>query len=430
MSTESLLSPPRVGADPDRARAWVEVDLEALVHNARTVARLTGTGLLPMVKADAYGLGVVPVVRALGLLDPVGWGVATVSEGIEVREAGGAGPVQVFAPVTPSELRRGLASNLRMTLPTLEALRALPLEVEGEVEVEVDTGMGRAGFAWEAPQGWIDPLFEALAQRPGLRWTGVFTHLHSSDDPDLLRARASAETQLARFDEVVEALLQRSGEVPGGPSKEGFRVHVANSGAALRLAHHLRGFDAVRPGIALYGGSIGMPYGLRPVASVRARLVRVVEVPPGTTAGYSSTYTARDREWWGTLAIGYGDGLPRSLSNRGRALLHGRKVGIIGRISMDMTVVNLSELVREEGAAPEPGAVATLLGTDPFAQEAGRPAETLGVEEVARQAGTIDYEILVGWTSRLPRVYREVRGGNPGDPGAGVHPVGEGRENG
>lgn len=407
MSTESLLSPPPAGTDVDQARAWVEVDLEALAHNARTLARLSGAGLIPMVKADAYGLGVAPVVRTLAPLNPIGWGVATVSEGIEVRRAGGRGPIQVFAPVTPSELERGLTSGLRMTLPTLEALRALPLEVEGEVEVEVDTGMGRAGFFWENPRAWSVALFAELARRPGLRWTGVFTHLHSSDDPDLLQARASVQDQLDRFDGVVEGLLQQSGGTPGGPSEEGFQVHVANSGAALRLPHHLQGFDAVRPGIALYGGAIGMPYGLRPVVSVRARLVRVVEVPPGTTAGYASTYTAREREWWGTLAIGYGDGLPRALSNRGHALLQGRRVPIVGRISMDMTVVDLSELVRDEGTVPEPGAIATLLGSDPSARDDGHPAESLGLDEVARQAGTNDYEILVGWTARLPRVCRE-----------------------
>jgi alanine racemase len=424
--------PRPVGETPETSRAWLEVDLAALQHNARAIARLSGLPIIPMIKADAYGLGISPVVRALQPLRPAGWGVATVAEGVAARDAGAEGPIQVFSPVTVQDLARGLQAGLRMTVPCAEALEALPTGAEGEVEVEIDTGMGRAGLPWDGQDQWMQRLLVALGERPALRWTGIFTHLHSADDPEILVARASVDEQLTRFEGVLEAVHRASGgsdavsaqpsperalsrgrgPVHGGPGSAGFRIHVANSAAALRLGSRLRRFDAVRPGIGLYGGAMGAPMGLKPVASVRARVVRVARVEAGSTAGYAATYTAQGRETWGTLAIGYGDGLPRSLSNRGAALVHGERVPIVGRISMDMTVVDMS-MIHERGEGEvRPGDVATLLGGEPFGGEVTAPSDDTGVappvitlEELARKAGTIDYEILTGWTGRLPRIY-------------------------
>ena len=165
-------------------------------------------------------------------------------------------------------------------------------------------------------------------------------------------------------------------------------IHCANSAGSLRLASSTA--NAVRPGIYLYGGDIGDPANPpQPVASVRARVVLVRDVPPGTTLGYGATYTARGNERWAAVGIGYGDGLPRVLGNRGWAIAGGRRVPIVGRISMDTTVVRISGDLSV-------GDIVTFVGRDGGVE--------LSLEEVAESAGTIGYEILTGLSPRLPRV--------------------------
>jgi alanine racemase len=212
-----------------------------------------------------------------------------------------------------------------------------------------------------------------------LEWEGCFTHFHSADEPE----PEPTEAQQRLFLRALEQL-------PPGPARR--VLHSTNSAGAVR--HGGFGGDVVRPGIFLYGGSAGPGAVPEPVASLRARIALVREVEPGTTCGYGATYTASGRERWGTLSIGYGDGLPRRLSPAGgEALVRGHRVPIIGRISMDVTVVNLTRL-------PEPveaGEVATLIGED--------GGDRITVDEVAARVGTISYEILTGLGSRLPRVY-------------------------
>jgi len=356
-------------------------------------------GVIPMVKADGYGLGVEGVVGTLRDERPLRWGVATVEEGIQLRGLGVTEPVQVFSPVAPAECPRALSVGLRLSLSDMDFLSALTPEVpegtgdsgprrpEGQFDVEVDTGMGRSGLAAGNVDEWA-PAILKVSEESGLEWVGVFTHLHSADDLDVGAAKDSVQEQIRRFGLVLEYLdtmCRSAGRPP-------FERHVANSAGALRFPGEVGMFDAVRPGIALYGGSAGVEGGLADVVAVRARVVRVAEVPAGTTVGYASTYTARQPERWATLGIGYGDGLPRALSNRGSAIVAGRKVPIIGRISMDMTVVDVTGLEHVTC-----GDVATLVGTE--------EAVRISLGDVADEARTIDYEILTGWTSRLPRVW-------------------------
>jgi alanine racemase len=217
-----------------------------------------------------------------------------------------------------------------------------------------------------------------------LEWEGCFTHFHSADEPVL----ASAEVQHERFRAALELLPEGAGRL----------LHSSNSAASVRRAGYAG--DVVRPGIFIYGGEAGP--GVRPeaVAALRARLGLVRRVPPGTTVGYGATYTSAREERWGTLAIGYGDGLPRRLATAGgEALVHGHRVPIIGRISMDMTVVDLTGVPGEVRA----GDVATLIGRD--------GDEEIRVDEVASRCGTISYEILTGLGLRLPRTYRGAAAG-------------------
>jgi alanine racemase len=367
----------------------VEIRLDRLRQNALSALRATGSraGLLPMVKADAYGLGLARVVRALQDVPaqggPWGFGVATVAEGEALRRCGWAGRVLVTAPAAPGELRRAGEANLTLSLSSIETLRgwaevARSLGRELGFHAEVDTGMGRAGFPWQQAQLWGAEVARTAAD--GLRWEGCFTHFHSADEPDL----APTEEQWERFEHALAALPE---------SAEPRVVHSANSAATLRRGGF--GCSLVRPGIFLYGGMAGPGAAPAPVVAVRARLVLVREVDAGSTVGYGATYRAAGRQRWGTVAIGYGDGIPRALAGGGgEVLVRGHAVPIIGRISMDMTTVDLSGV-----PDAEPGDVVTFIGSDSGLE--------ITLDEVAHRCGTISYEILTGLTQRLPRVYLE-----------------------
>lgn len=399
--------PPTHRTTRDRTRAWVEVDLAAIRRNLDRVREVAGphAKLVAMVKADGYGLGVERVLRAIAPARPFGYGVATLDEGLELLRLGVREPVMVYSPLPPDSLAQAATSGLIPTvsdLPALTVLRQLvppaapatapaapppaapapaattppaapPAAPAIPFQVEIDTGMGRAGFPLsEAASWWPEVL---AATRAGLRLFGLFTHLHSADQSDLGSARA----QVAALDGFVR---DAHGIAPDT------LIHCANSAGSLRLASSAA--NAVRPGIYLYGGDVGDPANPpQAVASVRARVVLVRDVPPGTTLGYGATYTARDNERWAAVGIGYGDGLPRVLGNRGWAIAGGRRVPIVGRISMDTTVVRVTGDLSV-------GDIVTFVGRDGGVE--------LSLEEVAESAGTIGYEILTGLSPRLPRL--------------------------
>ena len=399
-----------------RARAWVEVDLDALRANFLRLRERAGPrhGVLPVVKADGYGLGLGRVTAALAGLGAWGFGVATAEEGAALRRLGFSGRILVVAPLPPGA--EGLVLGERLTptisdLATLERLAASdPTPEPLSFHVDVDTGMGRSGFADGEAADWA-PRVAALA-RDGLRWTGISSHFHSADTADPGPARA----QWLRFQESLAAVraaipAEHAGAVgpvgrsPGsGPF--GLLVHVASGVASLRWPEYSA--DLVRPGFTLYGGwppilggeaaEVPRP---EPVAALRARVARVRRVAAGATVGYGATHVAgAGGARWATVALGYADGLPRRLGNRGRFLVHGRSAPIVGRVSMDLTVVDVSGIPRVE-----PGDVATALGRD--------GEESISLAEVAGHAGTIGYEILTGLGARLPRV--DVTRGRPAD---------------
>lgn len=368
-----------------RTRAWVEVRLDALRANYATIRRRAGaaTAIMPMVKADGYGVGAERVVRTFEPESPWGYGVATAAEGEALRALGVTRPVLVAGPLPAEDVDRAAGARLTASISSVAALDAWSAAAERlgdgplDFHVDVDTGMGRTGFDWRETGEWADAVRARL--RGPVRWTGIFTHFHSADVAD----RRPTAAQWERFR---DALVQ----LP--VSREDLLVHAANSAAVLRWPEYAG--DAVRPGIFLYGSnpapSVAEMPTPEPVVAVRARLVLVREVPPGSTVGYGGTYVSTGYERWGTLAIGYGDGLPRSLGNRGAALVRGRSVPLVGRVSMDMVTVRLGDVPAEVGD------VATLIGED-----GGR---RITVDEVAGQADTIGYEILTGLTGRLKRI--------------------------
>lgn len=349
--------------EPAPQRAWVDVDLTAMVRNARTIANRSRTRLLPMVKANGYGLGAVRVSRALETVDPWGFGVATVAEGIELRAAGIARPIVIFSPVVPAGLAACAEHDLRPSLGDVASLAAW-VPSGKPFHLEIDTGMARAGLRWNDGAALADAA-RLLATATG--WEGVFTHFHSSDsDP------AATQAQWERFELVLSAL----------PSRPPL-VHAANSAAALAGTRYAA--DLVRPGIFLYGGASG-GMAPEPVARLCAHVIATRQLQAGDSVSYGATWIAPGAVPAATLGIGYADGVPRSLSNHGAVELRARRCPILGRVTMDMTTVESDAAV---------GEMATVFGG----------IVTLDQQAVA--AGTISYELL---TSLSPRVERRYSG--------------------
>lgn len=348
------------------ARGWVEIDLGAIRRNGDALANRSGVPLLPMVKADAYGLGAIPVVRALEPLDPWGFGVATVVEGVELRQAGVERPIIVFTPLLADELDAAREARLRPLLSREQEIvrwgETLPWHLG------VDTGMGRAGARWD-DVARLKHLLQTHVPE------GACTHFHSAELDD-----GSMEIQEKRFDQALASLGSR-------PSV----LHVENGAAAARRGRSR--WSVIRPGVFLYGVGSG-PSALvdpEPVVSMRARVVDIRVMRGGESVSYDATWRADGTRTIATLPIGYADGVRRALSNRGSALVHGRRVPIAGVVTMDMTMLDVT------GVPCELGDVATLAGTD--------GGDEITIVEMAGAGGLSPYEVLTGLRPRLDRVY-------------------------
>lgn len=348
-------------------RAWVEIDLGALCRNGAAVAARAGVPLLPMVKADGYGLGGLRAALALESLQPWGYGVATVTEGDELRRGGITRPIVVFTPILRTEidaLRRG---DLTPALGDPAVIESWA-RTGRPWHLQVDTGMSRAGMRWDLVGEHRDLLRRARPE-------GVFTHFHSAELDD-----ASRDLQEERFAQALAALPERPA-----------LVHAENGPAVERRAPSK--WSICRPGIFLYGvaGFDGGPIAPEPVVSVRARIVEVRTIADGETVSYDATWRADGTRRIATVPVGYADGYRRNLSNRGFALLAGRRVPVAGRVTMDMTMFD----VTDTDAAL--GDIVTLLG------RAG--GDVITVAEMAAAADLSAYEILTGLRLRLPRRY-------------------------
>ncbi len=344
-------------------RGWVAVDLANLLANARAVRDAAGgAALLPVVKADAYGLGAIPVVRALESLDPWGFAVVSFDEAVSLREAGVRRPVLVFTPARPNLRSAYRDHELRAVLDDAETAAGW----DGPFHLEIDTGMGRCGVRWddEGLDAWKSPHLE-----------GAFTHFHSADV-----GGASVELQWRRFAAAVSRLPQR-------PTL----LHAANSAAVWRLRERL---NLVRPGIFLYGGQhapdLPPP---RPVISVRAPVVSLRRLHAGETVSYGATWAAARETVIGTIGIGYADGVPRLVESRAHVLLGGQRRPMVGRITMDFVMVDLGP----DGAGVRVGELATIVGRDGNA--------TISIDEFASWAQTISYESLIRFGTRMRREY-------------------------
>lgn len=347
------------------ARAWADIDLGALVANARTVLSVSGSRLLPMVKANGYGIGAAEATRALEAVDPWGYGVVAVEEGVALRRSGIRRPIIVFGPVTDEGAGVCVKDDLRPVIGDLGALQRWLARGDRPFHVEIDTGMGRLGFQWRDRE-LIGEAGRLLSHAKG--WEGVFTHFHSADsDP------GSVGTQWDRLNAVV-------GSLPRRPAM----VHAANSAAALQGPRFAG--DLVRPGIFLYGGAAG-PRTPETVVRLRAPVVATRRVAPGDTVSYGATWRAARPTTVVTIAAGYADGVPRSLGGKGSVEIEGAVHPIAGRVTMDFTMVDVGD------TEPPIGTTATFFG------------DAISLDAQAAAAGTISYELLTGLGPRVPRLY-------------------------
>lgn len=350
---------------PETQRAWVDVDLDALIRNAQSYRGRVGVPLLPMIKADGYGLGALAVARTLVEVGVWGFGVATVDEARALHLSGVVAPIVVFTPLAPPQVPLHEAVAARPTIGDLEGLKAWLDAGDSPFHLEIDTGMRRSGVPWN-DRDQLAAFRLRLAEAPG--WEGVFTHFHSAATDD----QATAE-QWRRLHEALEALGRRPA-----------MLHAANSAAGAYGATYAG--DLARPGIHLYGGHLE---GLDavPVAALRARVTGVRRVAAGDSVSYDATWRAPHATTIATLGIGYGDGVPRHLSNVGAVELLGQRLRIVGRVTMDQLMVDAGDLPVSVGD------VATVFG--------GR----VSLDEQAALAGTIPYELLTALGARLPRRY-------------------------
>jgi len=363
------------------------VALDAIRHNLGVVRRLVGPHprLLVPVKADAYGHGAVPVARVCERARVDMLGIATVEEGIALRDAGIRLPLVLLGSILPAEAAEVVRHELTAALSESGVAAALCDAArracrQTPVCIEVDTGMGRVGFhPWDRAHEFILDVL----RRPELQLQFVFSHFPAADDP----ARSFAREQVRRF-----AVVRRKVEKAGGAAA---LWSMANSAAVCSLPEaHL---DLVRPGIMTYGyppsHDCGVGADLRPAMALHSAIVFTKRVPRGTPLGYGSTYRVeQDDSLVATIPIGYADGYPRALSNRGPVLVGGRRYRVAGRVSMDQTLVDLGP-----AAQAAVGDEVVLIGRQGDA--------CVSVDEVADLLGTISYEVTCGISRRVPRVW-------------------------
>jgi len=369
---------------------WVEVDLDRFSANLRAVRALGGPDreAFLVVKADAYGHGAVEISEAARQEGVAALGVATLHEGIQLRRAGSTLPIVVLSPLLVGEMEEAVAHELDPTVPDLEVAATVSAIATAagravRCHVEVDTGMGRTGvLANEAEE-----FLAKLVALPGMRLGSVYTHFPDADAEDLSFARGQVE----RFTALL-ARLETRGVRPA-------RVHAANSAGAVNLpTSHL---DWLRVGLLAYGYRplrSDTPIDLEPVMSFKSHLVQVRTLPAGSTVSYGRTWTAPRAARVGVVAVGYGHGYSWLLSNRGQMLVRGRRVPIVGRVTMDLTMVDL-ETVPDAQVGDE-----VVM----FGEQGG---ESLPLAEVARGSETLPYEIMCTIGKRVTKIY--IRDGRP-----------------
>ncbi len=382
----------------DHPITWAEIDLDAYAHNIRELRRITRppARLMAVVKANGYGHGAVEVAREALQNGAQYLGVARINEAIALRQAGLEAPILIFGYSPPDLAPMLIDFELAQTVYSLSAASALSEQATRRgkkinIHLKVDSGMGRLGFLLPAISGTPDdiptqnpvPEIEAISRLPGLTVEGIFTHFATADSAD----KSYAGLQLDRFMDLLNR-LQKNGLEP--PIK-----HAANSAALIEMpASHL---DMVRPGIATYGlhpsdETNKCIVDLKPVMKLKSKIIHLKKVPSGFNISYGITFQTKTKTTIATVPVGYADGFNRLLSSRGQMLVHGQRVPIVGRVCMDLTMLDVGGI---SGVEIEDEVVV-------FGQQVN---ETISADEIASSLDTINYEIVSTITGRVPRVY-------------------------
>jgi alanine racemase len=363
-----------------------EIDLRALRFNYEGVRKRVGPGvrIMAIVKANAYGHGIIDVSKALVRFGVDYLGVGFAEEGIALRKAGVTAPILVLGGVLGRQISDFLRHRLDITVSSMEIARAIAAEVRSsppgtaaDVHLKIDTGMERIGVKTENAARFI----AEVGALPGIAVKGLYSHLATADEAD----KSFAYEQLRRFDSVVADAARAGHRIP--------YIHIANSGAVLDMpgSYH----TMVRPGMMLYGEypsrETGRSVPLRPVLSLRSAVVFIKEVAAGTPVSYGRRYTTAKPTRIATVPVGYGDGYPRRLSNASRVLIGGKPYPVVGTICMDQLMVDVGL-----DAQIHVGDDVTLVGSD--------GGERIGAWELSDALGTIPYEFLTGIAVRVPRI--------------------------
>ncbi|MCH9029760.1 MAG: alanine racemase [Bacteroidetes bacterium] len=363
----------------------VEVDLNAIKENYQKIKEHVGScKIMPILKANAYGHGLLRIAQLFEKLNADYLGVAVVEEGILLREKGINIPILVLGGVWGNQVPLFLKHNLAITASSINKLNQIDdtaeqMKVKAKVHLKIDTGMERIGVHYYNAEKFLDAAYKCK----NIKVEGIYSHFANSDASELTYAKL----QLERFKEVLSFFENRSIETP--------LRHISNSGAILQLPE--ANFDMVRPGIMLFGvyptEEVNKTVEIKPALTWKSLVVYFKVIKPNHPVGYDSTFTTDHNIRAVTVPVGYGDGYLRSMSHKAEVLIRGKKYPVIGTISMDMIVVNINE---DEAFNSDE---VILLGSD------GKNSITC--EELADWAGTNPYEILTNINTRVPRVYNE-----------------------
>jgi len=364
------------------------IDHSALRWNLAQIRNKVGpkVKILSMVKANGYGHGAAAASRTLGTAGGDAFGVATLEEAVELRETGIQTPIIVLAGVYPNQIEQFLSHSLTPVVHEVAGLKHLDDAVKSSgstlnVHVKVDSGMGRLGFLAAEADCWIPELKKLRA----LKLEGIFSHFSHAESVQGDYTRK----QLEIFTGVVENLRRQNITLP--------LVHLANSAATITLPAAY--FDMVRPGIMLYGvypsPEMASQISLKPVLTWKTRILQLKKAPPESSISYGQTFITKRESTIATLPIGYADGYQRLLSNRGQVLVRGQRASVVGRVCMDLTMIDVTDIRNVQQ-----GDEVVLLGRQGDAE--------ISADEMATWANTISYEILTSIGARVPRIHHNL----------------------
>ena len=371
-------------------RAWVEIDLPALDRNVGRIKQALPKHVryVAVVKADAYGHGMPEVVTRLLQAGVDTFAVANVAEASRLREISPDADILLLSPTLNNEIPRALELGLDITINSLEEVAAVvsmakAMNIKARVHVKVDTGMGRSGVWHEH----AEEIFKKVGSLSDIHWCGVYTHFSDAD--------TDTEYTLKQRNIFLKLIEKIPSEI-----RKNLLIHADNS-AGLESFSSQSPFNAVRIGLMQYGlppsaGSFLASLKPDPVLSFHAKVVLVKDLPKGTSIGYNRTKTLSRDSKVAIVAVGYGDGVPTAASNRGQFLISGKRCPILGRVSMDQTVVDVTDI-----AGVKPGDVATILGA--------QGSDRITVTEFCKWSDCIPWEALCTLTQRVQRVYRSDR---------------------